>query len=56
MAESIVVTEIVDQDISILEESPMTEGEEKELVIVKTALALPMQTSLSVILPSVLAF
>ena len=39
MPESIVTTEIVDQDISILEESPMTEGEEKELVIVKTAIS-----------------
>lgn len=39
MAESIVATEIVDQDVSILEESPMTEGEEKELVIVKTAIS-----------------
>ena len=39
MPESIVTTEIVDQDVSILEESPMTEGEEKELVIVKTAIS-----------------
>ena len=39
MTESIVSADIVDQDISILEESPMTEGEEKELVIVKTAIS-----------------
>lgn len=39
MPESIVTTEIVDQDVLILEESPMTEGEEKELVIVKTAIS-----------------
>jgi hypothetical protein len=39
MPESIVTTEIVDQDVSILEESPMTVGEEKELVIVKTAIS-----------------
>ena len=39
MPESIVTTEIVDQDVSILEGSPMTEGEEKELVIVKTAIS-----------------
>ena len=39
MTESIVSVDIVDQDISILEESPMTEGEEKELVIVKTAIS-----------------
>lgn len=39
MTESIVSADIVDQDISILEESPMTEVEEKELVIVKTAIS-----------------
>lgn len=39
MTESIVSAEIVDEGISILEESPMTEGEEKELVIVKTAIS-----------------
>jgi|TARA_R100000084_G_C4650957_1_gene149666 hypothetical protein len=39
MTESIASAEIVDEGISILEESPMTEGEEKELVIVKTAIS-----------------
>jgi len=38
MTTSIISPEVVDQDISILEDSPMTEGEEKELVIVKTAI------------------
>ena len=38
MTTSIITPEVVDQDISVLEESPMTEGEEKELVIVKTAI------------------
>ena len=39
MTQSIASAEIVDEGISILEESPMTEGEEKELVIVKTAIS-----------------
>ena len=39
MPSTLITPEVVDQDISILEESPMTEGEEKELVIVKTAIA-----------------
>ena len=39
MTTSIITPEVLDQDISVLEESPMTEGEEKELVIVKTAIA-----------------
>ena len=39
MTTSIINPEVLDQDTSILEESPMTEGEEKELVIVKTAIA-----------------
>ena len=39
MTTSIITPEVLDQDISILEESPMTEGEEKELVIVKTAIS-----------------
>ena len=39
MTDSPITPEVVDQDISILEESPMTEGEEKELVIVKTAIS-----------------
>jgi hypothetical protein len=39
MPSTLTNAEVVDQDISILEESPMTEGEEKELVIVKTAIA-----------------
>lgn len=39
MTESIASAEIVDEGISILEESPMTEGEEKELVIVKTTIS-----------------
>ena len=38
MTNSLITPEVVDQDISILEESPMTEEEEKELVIVKTAI------------------
>lgn len=38
MSSSLITPEVVDQDISILEDSPMTEGEEKELVIVKTAI------------------
>jgi hypothetical protein len=38
MTSSIVSPEVLDLDTSILEESPMTEGEEKELVIVKTAI------------------
>lgn len=38
MPSTLTNAEVVDQDISILEESPMTEGEEKELVIVKTAI------------------
>lgn len=38
MTEPLITPEVVDQDISILEESPMTEGEEKELVIVKTTI------------------
>ena len=39
MTTSIINPEVLDQDTSILEASPMTEGEEKELVIVKTAIA-----------------
>ena len=39
MTSSIVSPEVLDLDTSILEESPMTEGEEKELVVVKTAIA-----------------
>ena len=39
MTSSIVSPEVLDLDTSILEESPMTEGEEKELVIVKTAIS-----------------
>jgi len=39
MPSTLINAEVVDQDISILEESPMTEGEEKELIIVKTAIA-----------------
>ena len=39
MTASIINPEVLDQDTSVLEESPMTEGEEKELVIVKTAIA-----------------
>ena len=39
MSTSIITPEVINQDTSILEESPMTEGEEKELVIVKTAIA-----------------
>ena len=39
MPSTLVTPEVLDQEISILEESPMTEGEEKELVIVKTAIA-----------------
>ena len=39
MPSTLVTPEILDQEISIFEESPMTEGEEKELVIVKTAIA-----------------
>lgn len=38
MSSSLITPEVVDQDIAILEESPMTDGEEKELVIVKTAI------------------
>ena len=38
MSSSLITPEVVDQDVSILETSPMTEGEEKELVIVKTAI------------------
>ena len=39
MTTSIVTSEVLDQETSIFEDSPMTEGEEKELVIVKTAIA-----------------
>ena len=39
MINSLVTPEVLDLDTSILEESPMTEGEEKELVVVKTAIA-----------------
>ena len=39
MTTSLITPEVVDQDISVLEDSPMTEGEEKELVIVKTAIS-----------------
>ena len=38
MTTSIVTPEILDQSISVLQDSPMTEAEEKELVIVKTAI------------------
>lgn len=38
MSSTLITPEVVDQDVSILEDSPMTEGEEKELVIVKTAI------------------
>ena len=38
MSSSLITPEVVGQDISILEDSPMTESEEKELVIVKTAI------------------
>lgn len=39
MSSSLITPEVVDQEITILEESPMTESEEKELVIVKTAIS-----------------
>ena len=39
MTTSIINPEVLDQDTSILEASPMTDGEEKELVIVKTAIS-----------------
>ena len=38
MSTSLIIPEVLDQSPSLLEESPMTEGEEKELVIVKTAI------------------
>ena len=38
MTSSLVTPEVLDQDTSLLEDSPMTESEEKELVIVKTAI------------------
>jgi len=39
MTTSIINPEVLNQDTSILEASPMTDGEEKELVIVKTAIS-----------------
>lgn len=38
MTSSLINPEVLDQDTSLLEDSPMTESEEKELVIVKTAI------------------
>lgn len=38
MTTTAIIPEIIDQSTSILEDSPMTEQEEKELVIVKTAI------------------
>ena len=50
MTNSLITPEVVDQDLTILEESPMTESEEKELVIVKTAIQTAYADKLNAIL------